>query len=531
MTLSPACLRAFLLVLLLLLPGPSLLAADLSPAEERGKNLYFSGLSPSGKPILAYFGEDLVEIPGEFATCGSCHGYDGLGRPESGVIPSNITWKYLIKSYGHVHPNGAEHPPFTEASLKDYLRTGTFPGGEAGDPSMPVYEMPEQDLDDLIAFMRHLGTLLDPGLSETAIRVGTLLPAEGRLGEIGMAMRGVIEAYFREINKKGGIYGRSIELATTPLPPHPETASSRIKTLLEGQDLFALVSTFTPESEAEVQSALATEDIPLIGPFTLYPVDSYALSRNTFSILPGLREQIQGLIQYAGNNLPLTAPRVALVYSKAAHLGGVIEGVEQACEKRGWDVAAKLPFTAGTFEANGLVEQSKATRSDLVVFLGVEKELRAFLEAAALKKWSPYVLTPGVLAGRIALDAPESFENRLYLAYPTMTSDRKDWGIAEFSRLMRDNDLPPTHIQARLSAYASAKILVEALRLSGRKLSRRKLVSVLERFYKFETGLTPPITYSPNRRIGAKGAYIVKMDPQLRQEKGAPVSAEWVDLK
>jgi hypothetical protein len=119
----------------------------------------------------------------------------------------------------------------------------------------------------------------------------------------------------------------------------------------------------------------------------------------------------------------------------------------------------------------------------------------------------------------------------LYLAYPTLPRDRKGWAVKELSALMKAHNLQPTHGQAVISTYSAAKILVEAMRLSGRDLDRKKVTAALEKFYQFDTGLTPPITYTPNRRIGAKGAYILGFDPNMRGLGGAPGSAEWIDLQ
>ena len=101
-------------------------AAPLTEAEERGRQIYFTGESPSGEDITAYLsmGGEQLELPGEAATCGSCHGHDGTGRPESGVLPSNITWSHLTRAYGHVHAGDLEHPAFDEESLRVYMRTG-----------------------------------------------------------------------------------------------------------------------------------------------------------------------------------------------------------------------------------------------------------------------------------------------------------------------------------------------------------------------------------------------------------------------
>jgi hypothetical protein len=53
---------------------------------------------------------------------------------------------------------------------------------------------------------------------------------------------------------------------------------------------------------------------------------------------------------------------------------------------------------------------------------------------------------------------------------------------------------------------------VEGLRRAGRELSRTRLVEGIEQLYNFDTGVTPPLTFGPNRRIGALGAHIVTVD-------------------
>jgi ABC-type branched-subunit amino acid transport system substrate-binding protein len=80
---------------------------------------------------------------------------------------------------------------------------------------------------------------------------------------------------------------------------------------------------------------------------------------------------------------------------------------------------------------------------------------------------------------------------------------------------------------ALVSAYGGLKILAEALKRAGSDVSREKLIDILEGFYDYPTGLTPPITYGPNARVGAMGAYIVAID--LQQQQFMSVSS-WVKV-
>ncbi len=61
-----------------------------------------------------------------------------------------------------------------------------------------------------------------------------------------------------------------------------------------------------------------------------------------------------------------------------------------------------------------------------------------------------------------------------------------------------------------------ALVLVEGLKRAGRALSREKLVASLEALHAFETGLAPPVTFGPDRRVGSFGGYVVGVDPAAR---------------
>src|SRR4029450_6593727 len=93
---------------------------------------------------------------------------------------------------------------------------------------------------------------------------------------------------------------------------------------------------------------------------------------------------------------------------------------------------------------------------------------------------------------------------------------------------LQGNTFSPTRAPAQASAIAAARILVHALELCGKDLSRERLVTTLEGLYEYDTGLMPKITFGPNRRIGALGAYVVTLDPE---KKLFPASAEWIPVQ
>jgi hypothetical protein len=83
--------------------------------------------------------------------------------------------------------------------------------------------------------------------------------------------------------------------------------------------------------------------------------------------------------------------------------------------------------------------------------------------------------------------------------------------MAEFRALHEQYRFTPRNTASQLAAFAAAKIFVEALTRAGKDLSRETLITKLESLYEYETGLTPRITFGPNRRIGATSAHIVAL--------------------
>lgn len=77
---------------------------------------------------------------------------------------------------------------------------------------------------------------------------------------------------------------------------------------------------------------------------------------------------------------------------------------------------------------------------------------------------------------------------------------------------------------SQLAALASAELLEEGLRQAGRDVSREKLIVALEGLYDHETGLTPRMSFGPNRRVGARGAYVLTVE-------GGRSSEEWIEVR
>jgi ABC-type branched-subunit amino acid transport system substrate-binding protein len=205
----------------------------------------------------------------------------------------------------------------------------------------------------------------------------------------------------------------------------------------------------------------------------------------------------------------------------------VAEAAEAEGTDAGWNTVLRIPYEPARFDPKTLVRDLRPGGAEALVFLGSGADLAALVKEAQQERWTPALLLPGSLAGREILDLPASFQDKVFVSFAALASDRTRAGVAEFRALLDKHAIAPPYLAAQLSALAAAKILVEGLRRAGRDLRREKLITALEGLYNFETGLTPPVSYGPNRRIGALGAHILGVD---LEKKRLVLPGQWIAL-
>ena len=497
-------------------------ATGLSAMEASGKALYLGGIGTSGRPIKAFIGAESTVVTADTVPCGGCHGEDGRGRPEGGIVPTDITWRHLTKPYGHSHANNRHHPAFTKKSLATAIARGIDPAGNRLDPAMPRYALERKDMAALVTYLKRLETDLSPGLTEDTIQVGTILPLKGPLAATGEEAKAVLAAYFGAINAQGGIYGRKIELQVAEVGDTRDATLVNARQLLAGKPVFAVVSAFTAGVDKEMAELMEREAVPNAGSLTLFPQEGSSGHQYSFFIWSGIKEQARVLVDYASQSLSLPNPRAATLYPGNGLFTETLYALESQAKLHHWNAPVRVEYAPGQFDAVAIAGTLSQSATEAVFFLGTGAELKSFLVAAKSIRWNPYLLLPGSMIEGDILVAHEDLADRIFLALPTLPSDRSREGVAGFETLREKYGFSTRHLATEVSAYCAAQVLVEGLKLAGRDVSRKKLLTALEGLYDYDTGLTPKLRYGPNRRIGALGAYMVTLDKKTRQLK--PVS-------
>jgi ABC-type branched-subunit amino acid transport system substrate-binding protein len=489
----------------------------LTPQERRGRAIYLRGESSSGREIKSLIGD--LEVPSGTVHCAGCHGRRGEGKTEGGVSAGSLTWTNLTKSYGHTHPTGRKHGPFTDASFTMAVVHGVDPDQNRLIAAMPRYQMSAEDMSDLIAYLKRIEFDQDPGLTSESIEIGVPLPTQGALADVGLAMREVLVAYFDDLNLRGGIYNRKVRLHFTAGGDGSMNAIfTSARSLARQGQAFAFVGGLSAGADKEMLSVASDEEVPFVGPATLLPQTGKPPNRYVFYLMPGAAEQARALVNFADSGLGLKRVRAAVLYPEGDLATGAGTAAVDQARLRSWEGVVGILFAAKSFDAMQRAQQLKGQQVEALFFFGDGAQTAALLTAAAALDWKPKIFLLGTLSSKDFVNAVSAgFKEKIFLAFPTIPTDVSSGGRDEYRALLAKYKLTPRHTASQFAALGAAKTLVEGLKRAGADLSRDQLISALESLYDFETGLTPRLIFGPNRRIGALGAYMVTVNPETKE--------------
>jgi hypothetical protein len=465
------------------LPAPSVARpAEISKTRpaDRGRMIYLSGESPSGRPITARIG-DGPPLAATTLACAQCHGGDGRGRPEGGVTPSDITWVNLTRPYGVAHAEGRRHPAYTAALFGRAVTMGWDPAGQTLSAAMPRYQMSPEDLNDLIGYIQQIGSAAVRGVSESAIRIGVALPGATPEGGSSAAIVKALSTYADSINRSGGVFRRRIELVTLG----PDRG--------DDHEIFAALGGFTPDGD-DWSHRLESDGVPLIRVYPP-PAEGRTMERpNSFALISGHAGQVRALARFVAEGRTGKDTRTAIIHGDGPCASALAHDVAATLRAAGMKHETLKLGASG--EAAALLERLKAGRADVVLLAGpVDLDLIETLVGTVAARSPPLtVLCPATLGGRWIGAPPRDLAGRLIVAAPVPS-----WLGADGA-----------------AASAVAHLLVEGLKGAGRDLDQEAIVKALERSTTDDPSQLLRVTFGPGRRVGVRGARILRLGPGAR---------------
>lgn len=344
----------------------------------------------------------------------------------------------------------------------------------------------------------------EPGITDSTITLGMSAPLSGPNGAYGIEMRDVISAYFAQVNKNGGINGRKLELLALDDGYETERTIANTRSLINDKQAFALLGYYgsSPTTQA-MNDVFGPAKVPLVG--TISGAESI---RQAPSANPNNRYMFNVRASYANETevivnqlVALGLKNIAVFYQNDGFGQSGLEGVTSALKK--YDLA---PSAVGTVERNSLdvaqaVQAVSKVTPQAVVMITLYKPTAAFVRQMKKNGQNPMFMTVSPVGAEqlVAELGDEARGIGISQVMPYPWNDTTP-AVREYHRLLGKSG---KYSYYGIEGYLTAKVMVDALRRSGRDLTREKLVAALESMNAQDFG-GYRVSYTPDSRRGSR---------------------------
>lgn len=344
------------------------------------------------------------------------------------------------------------------------------------------------------------------GVTPTSIKVGVSLALTGAVAHIHSHLRAGQQAYIDMVNDRGGVNGRKIELIIEDNEYSAQKGVTAMRKLVLRDNVFAILGSNGVAQINPVLPFLAENGVPVINSYTGLTEWTEPPRRDLYSVFTPHEPCMQAIGRWAAKD---GHKKILLVYFDAAVARDFSQHAVLAARAVNPNVQVELmPIKMGTNDYVPHALEIIRQKPDAIIGANLMNEFLTMLrELKANGSTTPiYTTTYNVFDSLAALN-PQAIEGAKAFTFtrspladtPAVREYRA--AMAKYIKPAMSPDFPS------LFTFAGAKIFVEALTRIKGELTHAALYTALEGMKDYDTGILPPVSFSPSSHQGTNALF------------------------
>jgi ABC-type branched-subunit amino acid transport system substrate-binding protein len=363
--------------------------------------------------------------------------------------------------------------------------------------------------------------VVEAGVTDDEILMGMSGALAGPTQALGKGMKTGIEAWFREVNERGGIHGRRLRLIALDDNYDPEPCLRNMKELTEKQKVFAFIGNpGTPPAVVSVPYAVEHKKI-FFGAYTgagllrKTPPDRYV-----FNYRASYEEETAAIVKHFVEHLKIKPEQIAVfaqkdVYGDSGYAGVVKQAQEYGV---GADRIRRVGYERNTVNVEPAVEEIVQNKDNIkaIVMVPAYKPAAKFVKLLKDEKVDVIIHTVSfVNSGALA----EEFR-QIGLQYADGVIVTQV--VPYFKYLAAGGNEYPTCMQKHfpgqpldfisLEGFIVAQTFTKALEKAGRNLTTEGLVETLEAMHELDLDLGVKLAFGHTEHQGCHQVWATRLD-------------------
>lgn len=207
------------------------------------------------------------------------------------------------------------------------------------------------------------------GVTDTTVTVGNAAATSGPLAFVGTPFVAGMQAYFDMVNEDGGVAGRTIEYIQYDDQFDSAQGLTYTQTLVEDDQVFALVGHFGTPTVTATQDYLEEVGIPTVyyatGASILFNPEATDGARASFPVQPIY--DAEGEVMVARAMADLNATKIAVIYANDDAGRGMLNGIQKRAVELGISLASIVQVDPTSDDLSTAAQSTKAANADVII--------------------------------------------------------------------------------------------------------------------------------------------------------------------
>jgi branched-chain amino acid transport system substrate-binding protein len=354
------------------------------------------------------------------------------------------------------------------------------------------------------------------GVSPDSIIIGSSSALSGHAGFLGSQYRIGSEALFRQINEKGGIHGRFINLISYDDQYDPPKTKENTVKLIDDDQVFMLFNYVGTPTSVQIIETVHNNRIPSFGFLTGAETLRTPFRPYMFHLRGSYYAEAEAAVKYFVDDLGLQD--LAVMYQDDAFGLAVLAGVQMAMRRRARELIGTGTYTRGTMDVERAAEHIQQSDPQAVIMVGTYSPLAKFIEVSHQANFFPKFHTVSFIGsdafgGEIMSRDIRTSEYHNIVVTQVVPSpyDPVLEGIQEYHLLLAKHfpDEHPNYVS--LEGFLNAKLLAEAFRRVGPDLTRNRLGQTLESMVEVDLGVGSSVSFGALDHTGLNQVFLSRL--------------------
>jgi len=386
----------------------------------------------------------------------------------------------------------------------------------------------------VIAVMSTVGTSTQAAAADTngitakTIKIGMYGPLTGSQSSWGHPVMNGAAMVYQDINEKGGIHGRKIEIVREDGACDSAKTLAAVKKLVHREKVFMINSGICSGATMAARQEIINNKVPLMLFAASLDALTTPVSRYVFTVAPTGRHDGLSIGEFV-QSIP-GAKRIAIVGHADEWAKSKSEAFKAVAKQANLEIVADETLEKNITDAAAQVLAIKRVNADAVVLLTYPGPTAAFLrDAHKYNLKTKFVgnnslIDLDALAERVGnLDALQTTFITATIVGPIGSPE-----MSPYEQMLKKYFPKDTVKAESFYGTASAITVVEALKQAGPDLTREKFIDAMEKMQGFNAGIAPcSIGFSSDNHQGCQTQTIWT----LRGSKVVDVGPRWKDLR